>query len=73
MIQNYSSVTLFIICVNISVNLTDGHNLLILNSYNVQKPSCGSLTPYIKTCIRQVTKSLKICVHVLNKNTHSEF
>ena len=46
----------------------DGHNLLSLISYNVQKPSCGSHTPYIKTCMRQVTKSLKICVHVLNKN-----
>ena len=39
--------------------MSDGNNLLHLISYSIQKPSCGSLTPYIKMCttIHKITQA----------------
>ena len=71
MLQNHSSVTLFTICLHITISLMRDivHNLYkrvsdermhkMLSSYSLPKQRYGPLTLYMKKGSPQVTKSVK--------------
>ena len=69
MIQNHSSITLFVICVHrCLMNIFTKFCLPTV----FQKLSCGSLISYIKMCTtsHKITEVLINCVYALNKNTN---